>query len=361
MSALGFGAAAVAVFCFGTNFIPVKQYDTGDGMFFQWCMCAGIWTSGLMVQFIRNSPPFEPLAVLGGVLWCTGNITAVPIIQCVGLGLGMLIWSGAGLLVGWACGFFGMLGEQSEQVNIVWLNIVGVMLALTSMGTMFFIRPGAITDGDVAEKNGDLLLKNDSEQGRASVQAEVAAEVDGAGPGVVVVPSSSWVDALSPIQRRMVGITGALIAGCFYGTNFNPPQYLKEHRLEYDPPKSDLLLDYVFSHFTGIFLTSTLYFIIYILFMKNKPFISSEIALPSYLSGLVWSFAQISWFIANNELLPVIAFPIITSGPGILASIIGVVFFAEIQGQRNFILLGTAICITLSGVICIALSKLLTA
>lgn len=35
---LGYCCALVSVFFFGTNFLFVKAYDTGDGVFFQWCL-----------------------------------------------------------------------------------------------------------------------------------------------------------------------------------------------------------------------------------------------------------------------------------------------------------------------------------
>jgi hypothetical protein len=122
MSAVGFGCAAVAVLCFGSNFVPVKQYKTGDGLFFQWVMCVSIWLIGALVQFGRNSYSFEPYAALGGVLWCTGNLTAVPIIRCIGLGLGVLVWGAANLIVGWATGNFGLFGLAKNTVNIPALN-----------------------------------------------------------------------------------------------------------------------------------------------------------------------------------------------------------------------------------------------
>jgi hypothetical protein len=89
---LGYIAAAVAVLCFGSNFVPVKKFETGDGMFFQWILCTGIWLTGLVVNGIQGWPRFEPIAMIGGVLWCTGNLLTVPIIKMIGLGLGLLIW-----------------------------------------------------------------------------------------------------------------------------------------------------------------------------------------------------------------------------------------------------------------------------
>lgn len=48
--------------------------------------------------------------MIGGVCWAIGNVTAVPIISTIGLGLGILIWGTTNCLVGWACGRFGLFG-----------------------------------------------------------------------------------------------------------------------------------------------------------------------------------------------------------------------------------------------------------
>lgn len=44
-------------------------------------------------------------------------------------------------------------------------------------------------------------------------------------------------------------------------------------------------IDYVFSHFTGIFTTATLYFLIYCVYKRNKPFINIQLILPSFACG----------------------------------------------------------------------------
>ena len=75
---------------FGTNFIPIKQFKTGDGVFFNFVLCTGIWVVGLIVNLIRHEngaePQFEPLAMLGGAIWATGNVAVVALIKCLGLG-----------------------------------------------------------------------------------------------------------------------------------------------------------------------------------------------------------------------------------------------------------------------------------
>ena len=97
---LGLAMAGMAIVLFGSNFVVTKKYPTGDGMFFQWVMCAGIFVVGfivsgtpavligftartVMMAYVRlqlwmirgpTSHAWEPWACLGGVLWCTGEL-----------------------------------------------------------------------------------------------------------------------------------------------------------------------------------------------------------------------------------------------------------------------------------------------
>jgi len=36
---VGYIALGVAAVCFGSCFVPVKKFETGDGLFFQWVFC----------------------------------------------------------------------------------------------------------------------------------------------------------------------------------------------------------------------------------------------------------------------------------------------------------------------------------
>ena len=49
-------------------------------VFFQWIMCIGVWIVALIENLIVGTPQFEPYAMIGGLVWCTGNMTVVPII-----------------------------------------------------------------------------------------------------------------------------------------------------------------------------------------------------------------------------------------------------------------------------------------
>merc|ERR1711964_800698 len=100
---------------------------------------------------------------------------------------------------------------------------------------------------------------------------------------------SSWVDYLSPEQRRVAGTIMAMVSGFMFGITFAPPTHLSDNQtavdengLHYSPHG----LDYVFSHFTGILITSLMWFLVYCVRMKNKPLVNSEVILPGWLSGV---------------------------------------------------------------------------
>ena len=54
------------------------------------------------------------LPMLGGFLWATGNLCKVPIIKCIGIGMGQIIWATTNCVVGWAIARFGLFGGQAQ-------------------------------------------------------------------------------------------------------------------------------------------------------------------------------------------------------------------------------------------------------
>lgn len=150
----------------------------------------------------------------------------------------------------------------------------------------------------------------------------------------------------------MIGIALAIVAGILFGSNFTPPTWVKQHG---HGPTADL--DYVFSHFTGIFATSTFWFVVYCAMMRGSPLINNRLTLPAMISGVMWAIAQTMWFLANSALSQSVAFPMITSGPGIVSALWGVFVFGEIQGTRNYAVLFLAVVTALTGCILIGASK----
>jgi hypothetical protein len=68
-SYIGFITLAISVVFYGSFFLPVKKYETGDGMFFQLILCIGIWSTAFVINWIRNFPRFYALPMICGLLW----------------------------------------------------------------------------------------------------------------------------------------------------------------------------------------------------------------------------------------------------------------------------------------------------
>ena len=71
----------------------------------------------------------------------------------------------------------------------------------------------------------------------------------------------------------------------------------------------------------------------------------------------MWSVGMSAWFLANDNLQLNVAFPIVSTGPGLVAALWGVCVFSEITGKRNYALLGVASLLVVVSAICVALSK----
>ena len=89
----------------------------------------------------------------------------------------------------------------------------------------------------------------------------------------------------------------------------------------------------------------------------RQPQIFPQIILPAIVSGVLWGIASIAWFVANDDLGFAVAFPIITSGPGLVAALWGIFLFGEIRGKRNYGVLACAAGTNITAGVIIALSK----
>jgi len=358
-AALGWIEVAVATLFFGSNFVPVKRYETHDGMFYQWVMCSGIFMTGLLIQlFLFACPPddldrmgltgdltsdlnrtlsgrpdpysvkFIPLASFGGALWATGNTLSVPAINSIGLGMALLTWGSSNMLMGWATGFFGIFHLPPDHLDKPALNIVGVSLAAIALAMYAFIKP--------ANKSTKVSTSRDGQMGDVLLDSVLPEAVEE-----------------KRANKYIVGFTLAVVAGLLFGNTFTPPDYIRLHHKGPSAP-----IDYVFSHFIGIFSASTVWFLVYCGVMRGAPLINPRVVLPGFLSGIMWAVAQTSWFLANDALGGVsVAFPIITSGPGIISAMWGVFVFGEIQGKRNYLILCLAVSTAVLGCSLIAISK----
>ena len=357
----GLLAAGGSVLLFSLFSLPTKTHNLGDGITFQMLMCLGIWTVGCVVLGVQCTlgaacPQLSLLAAAGGALWTVSNVFLTSIVKCIGVGPAMLQWGLAECLTGWATARYGLFGLAPQPVQSPAANYAGVALAVLSLTLLAAMQPAVAgadaAAGDMAADGGDAALlvaiNEDDDDGNSEKKAEAAAAASAA---AFEANGYDFTEALSPLQRRGFGLAASIVAGALSGSTFTPPQ------LVVDRSGGATALDaLLFSHFCGVLATSTLVFVAYAAATRGRPWVSPATLLPSYAAGLCWGVACTLWFLTNARLSIVIAFPIITIGPGVITAVIGAVFFREVQGARNIALMAAAIAVYAAGAVLIATS-----
>ena len=156
---------------------------------------------------------------------------------------------------------------------------------------------------------------------------------------------------MSQNGRRVIGATLSALSGCCYGTQFTFTTLIQNHAVIDGQRASQNGLDYVFGHYCGIFFASTIIFLGYVLIKGRNSMINTKIIIPSTVAGLIWGTANAGFFIANATLSQAIAYPIVACVPGMLGALLGVSFFREIKGTRNYLILTAACVLTIGGTI----------
>ena len=307
----------------------------------------------------------------------------VTVIKLIGLGMGVLVWGLANLTMGWLTGTFGLFGTEAAVVGIPILNYIGFSLALVSMVIFGFVEPS--TENEDGEESSSLVIQ--SATFTESYDGSLAQMESSSGEGMVTADSlvggdsgdgeryvggkkmqsymkdvETGVDTEGAIEsmfgenKRYVGFAMALLMGLAYGSAFTP----SNHTIAKCVPGHSLYgIDYVFSQFLGIFLTCTLWFCVYVGVTKNNPTVNPQIVFPAIISGMMWGIAQVFFFVANSQLGLSVSFPIVALGPGIVASLVGIVVYGEIQGTRNLVIFGVAFGVSVLAISLITMSKLL--
>ena len=382
----GYVACLVSSFMFGSNFVPVKRVYTGDGMFFTLMMTAAVFYEGCFIQLWQGNPKFEPVAMLGGALWATGNITVVPIVKTIGLGIGLLVWGLVSMLVGWASGHFGIFWRGAGPP-------VARTLAQLPRAAARHRVPRRVREDQVRGCGGFRFELRPAARGRVRVRAPLLPEStplvsDADGGGVVTFPvcptfpdsapdewggagrrrartsrASRVVAGFAPARQRpnrfAFGFTLSVVAGCFYGVNFNPPQHvIDEARRE----TSNLVhsresRDYVsrtLRHLPRD--VGVLWGVLCHQAGQRAEAPDAKLRAPRDGVGLMWGAGEISWLVAN---LP----ELLGDGfhhqldPGVVGALWAVLVFGEIKGRDNYVLLVVSGVMRLFAVVLIALSK----
>jgi len=329
---IGYISVLIAVVFFGSNLVPAGKYPIGDGLSFQFFMCCGIWLTGLVIDLFVKSPQFFPLVLIGGILWTTGNILCLLVIRINGLGMSMLLWCTTNMLIGWASGHFGWFGLIPENVEIPILNYIGVTIACLSGIAFLAIRT----------VKQEEIIENIEEQ-QPILQSSPVITND---TPIAIAPS-----------LRIIGCILAILAGVLFGFIFIPSTYIQDHPYDIYENASKNGLHYVFAMYSGIFFSSMFYYIVYLVYKGNRPYLHIESILPAIISGIMWGIAQAGFLVANSVLNQTISFPLITIGPSTIAIFWSIFYFKEISGQRNYLIIMGGTLLRIISAILIVLSK----
>lgn len=246
--------------------------------------------------------------------------------------------------LGWASGHFGWFGLIPENVEKPVLNYIGVGIACLSGIAFLAIRT----------MKQEATVEDLEEQQPILAPPPITTTTSNDAP---IETATSAATPPKNLSLRMIGCLLAIIAGIFFGFIFIPVTYIQDHPFDQYENASKNGLHYVFAMYSGIFLASTFYYIVYLAYKGNRPYLHIQSVLPAVVSGVMWGIAQAGFLVANSVLSQTISFPLITIGPSTMAILWSIFYFKEISGRRNYwIILGGTLLRILSATL-IVLSK----
>ncbi|KAK5983820.1 hypothetical protein GCK32_006423 [Trichostrongylus colubriformis] len=125
---VGLVSATLATVLYGSCYVPVRWFEAGDGMYFQWLMCIGQLLAGVAELSLTDWPPIYPLGMFGGMFFAIGNSLTVTIMDGIGMAVGSLLWNTVTCIVGWAVSRFGLFGSTKKEPYDNVMNIIGVIV-----------------------------------------------------------------------------------------------------------------------------------------------------------------------------------------------------------------------------------------
>ncbi|KAM9991620.1 hypothetical protein ACTFIZ_005023 [Dictyostelium cf. discoideum] len=360
---IGYIGSAAAIIGFGSNYVPVKKYPVGNGLSYAFILSIGGLCVAFIAMMIHGTFVFSPIGILGGSLWAMANLLIIPIIKLVGLGLGVLLWSSIGIVVGFFSGKFGWLGLEKQIVTHDWMNWLGFVGIVISIFCFFFIKPSL--EDDVVDKfknKKGYIDPMDNEEFpilRGSLNSDGPIKFNkynnnnnnnNGGSDESESSTETIFDKIPTKFKKVAGISMSIICGVLLGVNMIPMQLWKQNHPEASP------FDIIFSQFAGVFLFNAFTFMFYAM-IKKSPQIYPKTVFPSFVSGVMWGIANCGLMISTQNLGYTVGYPISCSGPMIISSLWSVFYFHEIKGTKNLLILCGSFLFLISGIILLAFSS----
>lgn len=206
------------------------------------------------------------------------------------------------------------------------MNYIGVVIACLSGAVFLAIRTG---------QPEEMVVESDAEQ---------------------LIPQPV-APAPRKVYLRTVGCAVAIFAGVLFGLIFIPSTYIQDHPEGIYESASKNGLHYVYAMYSGIFFASMFYYIVYLVYKGNRPYLHVQSILPGIVSGIMWGIAQAGFLVANSVLSETISFPLVTIGPGTIAILWSIFYFREISGRRNYAIIIGGTMLRILAAVFIVLSK----
>jgi len=179
--------------------------------------------TGLVHYMALGCPPVQPVAMIGGALWATGNLMCPLIIDCIGLGLGLLIWGSANMVVGWSSAHFGILGVKQQFVSHPAMNCIGAAIAVVAIMVYSQVKPMGNEERANRKKAGKYQIPINA----GDVYEDMANMIDKTDD--VEDDDGKLTAGWSMATRRVVGCLLAVVAGSLFGACFNPAQGVQDY------------------------------------------------------------------------------------------------------------------------------------
>ncbi|RLO02106.1 hypothetical protein DYB28_010470, partial [Aphanomyces astaci] len=147
-------------------------------------------------------------------------------------------------------------------------------------------------------------------------------------------------------KRKYIGVALALLLGGILGNCLTPYVLWQQSCTAAGGCNP---LNFLFSQCMGIYVTSTVCFLIYASFFRyHKRSMPRSAMRPAYVSGLLWATGLAGQLLSAGNLGFDLVYPLTSIGPAMVSMLWSAIYFKEIEGKRNMSImaLGTAMIFT---------------
>ncbi|RHY32041.1 hypothetical protein DYB32_002930 [Aphanomyces invadans] len=146
-------------------------------------------------------------------------------------------------------------------------------------------------------------------------------------------------------KRKYIGVGLALFLGCILGNCLTPYVLWQQSCTAVGGCNP---LNFLFSQCMGIYVTSTVCFLIYASFFRyHKRSMPRSAMRPAYVSGLLWAMGLAGQLLSAGNLGFDMVYPLTSIGPAMVSMLWSAIYFKEIEGKRNMTIMaiGTAMIV----------------